>query len=247
MVHQLRYVLGDSLFFIVLKAYVNDSGLRYKSASIGDLMRITNTLSGSDYNWFFNDWVFRPNHPVYQNTYDFVSNGSNSYTVRFQATQTQSNPSFFRMILPLRIVFADSTDTIVRVMNNVNNQLFSFTFGKQPVRLVFDPDTNIMLKQGTTSLGIINLAGATIPFVLYQNNPNPVANKTTIPYSLINPMHVKLEFIDISGKQVSIPFEKNMPSGKFNYVLDCSAYPAGTYFYKMTAGKYSATKKMVIR
>lgn len=246
MVHQLRYVLGDSLFFNVLKAYVSDSNLHYKSATIADLMKITNSLSGSDYDWFFNDWVFRPNHPVYQNTYDFESNGPNSYTVRFLATQTQSKPSFFRMILPLRIVFSDSTDTLVRVMNNINSQLFSFTFGRQPVRLVFDPDTNIMLKQGTTSLGIINLAGTTTSFVLYQNKPNPVANKTTILYSLIIPMHVKLEIFDISGKQVSVPFEKDMPSGQFNYVLDCSAYPAGTYFYKMTAGKYSETKKFVV-
>lgn len=247
MVHQLRYVLGDSLFFNVLKAYVNNSNLRYKSATIGDLMKVTNSVTGADYDWFFDDWVFKPNHPVYQNTYELLKNPDNSWLVKFMAKQTQVKPSFFRMILPLKIVFADSTDTTVRVMNNINNQLFSFSFLKQPARLVFDPDTNIMLKEGSTNLGIINISGNPSPFVLYQNIPNPANGTTTIPYSLAVPMHVKLEVIDISGKLISVPFEKDMPSGKFNYVLDCSNLRSGTYFYRMTAGEYSEARKMVVR
>jgi aminopeptidase N len=246
MVHQLRYVLGDSLFFSVLKAYVSDTTLRYKSATIGDLMRITNKVTGANYNWFFHDWVFQPNHPYYQNTYDLLQNGADSYTLRFLTKQTQIVPSFFRMILPLKIIFADSTDTLVRVMNTINNQLFSFTFGKQPVRLIFDPDTNIMLKEGSTSLGIIEIAGNAIPFILSQNVPNPAAKKTAIPYILQVPMHVRLEIFDISGKSISVPFNEYKPAGRFIFTLDCSGLRPGTYFYRMTAGKYEATKKMVI-
>jgi len=246
MVHQLRYVLGDSLFFSVLKAYVKDTNLCYKSATIGNLMKTTNNVTGMNYDWFFHDWVFRPNHPYYQNTYDLQQNGTNSYSVRFLTKQIQANPSFFRMILPLKIVFADSTDTLVRVMNTSNNQLFAFNFAKQPVRLVFDPDTNILLKEGSTGLGIIELTGNAAPFTLFQNVPNPAGNKTDIPYTLQVPMHVRLDFFDISGKSISIPFNESKPSGKFIFTLDCSGFRPGTYFYRMTAGKYEATKKMVI-
>jgi aminopeptidase N len=247
MVHQLRYVLGDSLFFAVLKSYITDTTLRYKSATIGDLMNVTRRVAGTDYNWFFHDWVFRPNHPDYQNTYDILPNLEGSFTLRFLAKQIQADPSFFRMILPLKIVFADSTDTIIRVMNSFNNQLFSFTFGRQPVRLVFDPDTNIMLKEGLTGLGIINIPGNPLPFNLSQNVPNPAANKTEIPYFLNEPMHVKLEIYDISGKFISAPLNESRPAGKFIFLLDCSGLRSGTYFYRMTAGKYKMTKKMVIK
>jgi hypothetical protein len=150
------------------------------------------------------------------------------------------------MILPLKIVFADSSDTLVRVMNTINNQLFSFTFRKQPVRLVFDPDTNIMLKEGSTRLGIIEIAGNAIPFILSQNVPNPAAKKTDIPYILQVPMHVRLEIFDISGKFISVPFNEYKPAGRFIFTLDCSELRPGAYFYRMTAGKYKATKKMVI-
>jgi aminopeptidase N len=246
MVHQLKYVLGDSLFFSVLKAYVKDSTLRYSSATIGDLMNITNSITGTNFDWFFHDWVFRPNHPEYQNTYDMQQNKAGSFTLRFLAKQIQADPSFFRMILPLKIVFSDSTDTIVHVMNNVNNQLFSFTFGKQPVRLVFDPDTNIMLKEGSTGLGIINIPGDSIPFNLFQNVPNPSGDRTDIPYFLRVPMHTRLEIFDLNGKSITVPFNEYKPAGKSIYTLDCTRFRPGTYFYQMTAGKYEMTKKMVI-
>ncbi len=246
MVHQLRYVLGDSLFFTVLKAYVTDTTLRYRSATIGDLMNVTTIVTGTNYDWFFHDWIFQPNHPKYQNTYDISQNVASSFTLRFLAKQTQADPDFFRMILPLKIVFADSTDTIVRVMNIINNQLYSFTFGKQPVRLVFDPDTNIMLKEGTTGLGIINIPGDSVPFNLFQNVPNPAGNKTDIPYFLQFPMQIRLEIFDISGKSIAIPFNELKPSGRSIFTLICSGFRSGTYFYRMTAGKYEMTKKMVI-
>ncbi len=245
-VHQLRFILGDSLFFSVLKAYVNDTTLRFRSATIGDLMNEIDRVTGSNYDWYFHDWIFQPNHPHYQNTYDIGVNGENSYTLNFLAKQTQVIPSFFRMLLPLKIFFADSTDTLVSVMNTTNEQLFSFNFDKQPVRLVFDPDTNIMLKEGSTNLGIIEPAGGTAPFTLFQNTPNPAGNSTDIPYFIRLPMHVRLEIIDMRGKSIMIPLNENRPAGRSVFTLDCSGFNPGTYFYKMTAGKYVATKKMVI-
>ena len=113
-----------------------------------------------------------------------VQNGTNSYNLQFLAKQVQANPAFFRMLLPLKIVFADSTDTLVQVMNTNNDQLFSFTFQKQPVRLVFDPDTNIMLKEGSTNLGIIEITGIQFLshcFKMFRTLPG---NKTDIPYFL---------------------------------------------------------------
>jgi aminopeptidase N len=246
MVHQLRFVLGDSIFFSLLKAYVSDTNLRYRSATIRDLMNLTDQVSWADYDWFFDDWIYRPNHPFYQNTYAIQPNEMNSYTVQFLTKQTQQTPSFFRMLLPLKIVFTDSTDTLVKVMNTFNNQLFTFTFSKQPARLIFDPDTNIMLKEGMTHRGIIEIAGINDPFTLFQNIPNPAGNTTSIPYFLQFPMHITLEILDISGKSVAILLNEDNPAGKFTFILNCSSLGAGTYFYRMTAGKYKATKKMVL-
>jgi hypothetical protein len=209
-------------------------------------MHTVNNAAGEDYDWFFNDWVFRPNHPVYQNTYEIQQDGINSYTLQFQAKQIQASPSFFRMILPLKVLFAGNSDTLISVMNSTNSQHFSFTFARQPVGLVFDPDTNIMLKEGTTSLGIIDLPKKTEPFTLYQNVPNPAGSATEISCDLLFPAQVRLEVLDISGRTVLVPMEATRPEGRSVFSLDCSGLRAGTYFYRMTAGKYSMTKKMVI-
>jgi hypothetical protein len=59
-------------------------------------------------------------------------------------------------------------------------------------------------------------------------------------------MHVRLEIFTISGKSVSVPFDGYKPEGRSVLTVDCSGLYAGTYFYRMTAGKYAMTKKMVI-
>jgi hypothetical protein len=61
------------------------------------------------------------------------------------------------MPVQVRVVFADSTDTVIRVINDMNHQLFEFIFSKKPAYLVFDPYRNILLKQAITTMGLNSL------------------------------------------------------------------------------------------
>ena len=59
-----RYVVGDSLFFSSLYDYANDTlNFRYKSATIPDFFAKMNASTGQDLDRFFNDWIYKPNHP----------------------------------------------------------------------------------------------------------------------------------------------------------------------------------------
>ena len=146
--HLLRYVLGDTQFFNGLKAYAIDPSLKYKSAVISDFKNVMAAASGQNLDWFFDQWIFQPNHPVYQNGYYFVQHGSN-WEVGFQAKQTQTNTVFFKMPIEIKITFTSGPDTTVRVMNDVNNQLFNFMFTRQPSAVQFDPNNQIVLKSAT--------------------------------------------------------------------------------------------------
>jgi hypothetical protein len=148
--HQLRYMLGDTLFFHTLQAYATDTNLRFRNATTADFNAKVNEVTGQNYDWYFSAWVYQPNHPVYQNSCDFQDIGSGQWKVNFLTSQIQTNPPFFPMILELKIQFADSTDTTFRVMNDSNNQNFSWTFNKQPVNFQFDPGNQIVLKQTKT-------------------------------------------------------------------------------------------------
>lgn len=152
--HMLRYTVGDSLFFHALNTYATDAvQYKYGTAVTADVVTTFSQATGQDLSWFFNQWVYQPNHPVYANTYNITSLGGGQWQVAFKARQTQTNPPFFAMPLELRVSFTTGSDTLIRVMNTANNQVFSFRFGRQPTTLAFDPNNNIVIKQGTTTVG----------------------------------------------------------------------------------------------
>lgn len=152
--HMLRYTLGDSLFFASMQSYANDTNLRFQSAKIADFNDHVDSVTGGNYDWFFNQWIFAPNHPLYANQYYFENLGSGNWDVHFLAKQTQTNAPFFQMPLVVKIYFLDNTDSLVRVMNTANQQEFTWTFGKQPTTFTFDPGNEIVLKTATLTQGI---------------------------------------------------------------------------------------------
>lgn len=151
--HMLRHILGDSLFFATLQAYCADTNLKFKSATTADFNAKVDTVTGNDYNWFFNEWIYYPNHPQYQNTYFLVNSGNGKWSVDFVTTQIQTNAPFFKMPVEIEVHFPDNSDTIIQVMNDVNWQEYSWLFHKQPDMVIFDPNNEIVLKLSSTVRG----------------------------------------------------------------------------------------------
>jgi hypothetical protein len=58
------------------------------------------------------------------------------------------------MPLTFRVLFSDGQDTVVRVMNSVSPQVYAFRFDRRPDSVAFDPDNDIVLKQGTWGKGV---------------------------------------------------------------------------------------------
>jgi aminopeptidase N len=151
--HMLRYTLGDSLFFRVIKSYATDAvNFKFGNVVTADFITKVSEVAGQDMSWFF-AWVYQANHPNYGNTYNFTNLGNGQWQVAFRARQLQTNTGFFPMPLTLKVSFATGSDTTFRVMNSVNNQSFAIRFGRQPTALVFDPNNDIVIKQGSTSVG----------------------------------------------------------------------------------------------
>ncbi len=244
--HELRYVLGDSLFFATLASYASDTNFRFKSANVADFNAKVNSVAGGNYDWFFEQWIFQPNHPIYQNTYNFEDQGNGNWKANFFMTQIQSNPTFFKMPVQVKIRFADNTDTLINAMNDANYQQFSWTFNKRPVFFQFDPDQQIVIKEGSTIVGIGQdlLPGAGIH--LAQNTPNPASGMTRIVYELDKAMPVKLEILSLVGKSITILADGNMTAGKYNVDYDCSQLSPGIYLYQLHAGGNMLTKKLVV-
>ncbi|MBL6950106.1 MAG: T9SS type A sorting domain-containing protein [Bacteroidales bacterium] len=244
--HMLRYILGDPLFFEVLQTYSNDPELKYYSAVIPDFMQIVNDVTGEDYDWFFNQWIYEPNHPHYQNTYNFQDLGNDQWQVNFYTEQIQPDPDFFKMPMELKVRFSDYSDTVVTVMNDANYQLFSWQFDKQPVTFQFDPYNNIVIKEQTTLVGITDRHHQTGKVHLFQNVPNPAEQSTSVSFQIDEPMFIHLALYNTMGKEVLTLVNENKSPGKHAVTVDCSNLRPGIYLYTLNANGLKITKKLIV-
>lgn len=83
-------------------------------------------------------------------------------------------------------------------------------------------------------------------FVLYQNFPNPFNPSTNIDYSIPHSNFVKLEVFDIRGRGVRTLINETQQSGSYRIQFEGSNLPSGTYFYKLTVGLITLTRKMIL-
>ena len=90
-------------------------------------------------------------------------------------------------------------------------------------------------------------------FVLFQNYPNPFNPSTKIQYisHLIasetkQSQLVSLKVYDILGNEVAILVNEQKPAGVYEVDFDASTFSSGIYFYKLQAGGFVETKKMLL-
>ncbi len=84
-------------------------------------------------------------------------------------------------------------------------------------------------------------------FDLKQNYPNPFNPSTTIEYTIPENSRVTLKIYDILGKEVATLVDKDQNSGSYIVVWDAQSLSSGIYFYRITAGNYTDTKRMVLK
>ena len=81
---------------------------------------------------------------------------------------------------------------------------------------------------------------------LHQNFPNPFNPSTTIEYTLPHARYTTMRVYSVLGEEVATLIEGDHAAGTFKATWDASAMPSGFYFYRLTAGDFVATKKMLL-
>jgi hypothetical protein len=83
-------------------------------------------------------------------------------------------------------------------------------------------------------------------FSLEQNYPNPFNPSTKIRYQLPQDGMVTLKVYDILGSEVATLVNEQKTDGMYEINFDASRLAGGVYIYKLTAGSYISSKKMLI-
>lgn len=194
--HMLRYVLGDDVFFKILQEYGANPAFAYRTADTEDFQGVCESVSGRNLTWFFQQWIYEPGYPVY-----LVSFTQADTILTVTVEQTSSEGIFFKMPLQFDVEFPD---TVIRFsgwnVNAVQDFTFSVPAGKPASRITLDPENRILKK--------VDYSGQR-PEDFYPSNftitkiyPNPFNVNTNIFFSLPIESEVEVSIFNLAGEKI---------------------------------------------
>jgi len=113
------------------------------------------------------------------------------------------------------------------------------------------PDIYAQQINASGQLGVVtsvdNLSSA-MPqeFHLNQNYPNPFNPSTSIKYAIMSNQFVQLKVYDVLGKEAATLVNEEKSAGTYEVNFNASQLSSGIYFYKLQAGSFISTKKMIL-
>ena len=236
--HTLRGVLGDSVFFEVLHAYRGK--FAGGSAITEDLRAVADSVSGTSMAWFFDQWIYKPGWPLYAFHSSWAAD-----TATLLIHQQQSSPRpIYTMPIEVRF-YHDGADTTLVVQNSTAKQTYKIPLAFRPDSVKFDPDGWI-LKQVVTPPTGVEETRLPLTFGLEQNYPNPFNPRTWIRYSVPTQSgrdgqvpglsDVKITVYDMLGREVGVLVNERKPAGTYEVAFDGTGLASGMYVYRLTAG-----------
>lgn len=129
------------------------------------------------------------------------------------------------------------------------------TIGNVVCTMVKGRDADDFVAVATHGIGIFSSTGvtsvnngSTFPddYSLSQNYPNPFNPATTIDFSLPAAGNVRLVLFDALGEEVDVIAEKDFSAGYHSINYNASDLPSGIYFYRIEAGSFVQSKKMIL-
>lgn len=83
-------------------------------------------------------------------------------------------------------------------------------------------------------------------FQLQQNYPNPFNPSTSIQYTIGNRQFVLLKIYNILGDEVATLVNEEKEQGVYDIIFDAAGLSSGMYLYKLQAGSFVETRKMIL-
>jgi photosystem II stability/assembly factor-like uncharacterized protein len=223
------------------------------------------------FNWTFG--ITQPGQPVF--SVSFVdqqtgySGGGNAFRTTNSGTFWQQQP--YPITGPINS-FVNSTGRIwyssgLSIYTSTNGGLNFFLQHTSPgsapykqLSMTFSASDNqmsVLTGWGVTGDGVISRytetvgiqqIGTEIPetFKLDQNYPNPFNPVTHFGFRIADHGFVSIKIYNALGENVSTIVNNELQPGIYQAEWDASNYPSGIYYYKLAAGNYSETKKMIL-
>lgn len=148
----------------------------------------------------------------------------------------------------------DNKGRLFRIHNGIVDTLISNM--PRPSGMVFDSNGNLfitsfsqdnILKVSNLPTALENEANSVVNnFILEQNYPNPFNPSTKISWQSPVGSRQTLKVYDILGNELATLVDEFREAGRYEITFDASTLSSGIYFYKLQAGSYVETKKMIL-
>jgi hypothetical protein len=109
---------------------------------------------------------------------------------------------------------------------------------KPPSEQETDPFNNVT--------GVVETSPKALTYKLNQYYPNPFNPATKISFSIPEAGRVTLKIFNLLGEEVATVLNKELKAGTYTADFDASRLTSGVYFYTITAGQFTNTKKMLL-
>jgi aminopeptidase N len=156
--HMLRHILGDSVFFHVLKSYAEDTRFMFGTVTTEEFKTICEQVSGKSLQKFFQQWIYEENYPYYAYGWSLRPQ-PNGYDIKLRIDQIQQNTGLFWMPIDIKVT-TENSDTTFVVLDSLQTQEFDWFTENEPVNIELDVG-NWILKETTE--------GVVFPYPFAQN------------------------------------------------------------------------------
>jgi len=139
-------------------------------------------------------------------------------------------------------------DTVEASVHFFSNETMGTGHIQIQIGTAHNPDvrTTINLTASTEPSAVDNENNIIKEFKVFQNYPNPFNPTTTISYRIPERSNVSVKVYNITGKELAELVNGVKEAGAHNINFNASKLSSGVYFYKVTAGKFSSVRKMIL-
>lgn len=235
--HMLRGVVGDSVFFDILYEYATDENFMYHIATTEQFQYLCEDISGMDLNFFFDQWIYDEYYPIYG--YNFQYNDIEG-NIGLVIKQTQLNLGWrevFEMPMQVKLIFMDGTDSIVNIYNSEIRQEYIFDIDKEIYFATLDPN-DWVLKNANYDPSII-VGNNELESDYITIYPNPSKGRFVIDGNLGN---TKVKVFDSGGR---IVFTSNTDI-KNSTIVNIDELEAGIYTIVLINNEKTVQQKIII-
>lgn len=247
--HMLRTMLGDDVYFKTLRSYMTK--FSYKSANKEDFRQVFEDEVKNPtvpFKTYFDQWLLKPGHPVFDLSVSTTNSGSNNYTATIKLKQTQPADNVSDVFhVPVRVIFtgANNQVKIDTLLQTTREQTFTRDLTFYPSAVSIDT-SHILCEVQSIATSVLESNTVGTSGITVYPNPVMMGNIAGIELGIESYVNETISIYDNLGKKVMEVFNGTLEPGTYKFTFNTGSLPAGVYYIRANDSRTQQMAKIVV-